>query len=113
MWSLKPVPCERSQGFLEKGLSPGLEQLVYKMNLGHLIMPESLTEEEIDLKSSSDLLNAIRRQGPGNSQGAWSLLLYKAASPQPGRQATAFPANVPARIQSCLTRVLHCHTGRF
>lgn len=49
---------------MEKGLSPGLEQLVYKMNLGHLILPESLTEEDIDLKSSSDLLNAIQEAGP-------------------------------------------------
>lgn len=49
MWSLKPVPFERSQGFLEIGLISDLAQLMYSMNIGHFIIPKFQIEEKTDL----------------------------------------------------------------
>ena len=63
MWSLKPVPSEKSQDFLEKGLIPGLGQQICKRNLGYHIMPKT-PEEERDCRRSSDLLNATQEAGP-------------------------------------------------
>lgn len=68
MWSLKAVPFEGSQGFLEKGLLPGPRQQTCKMNLRYLIIPETLREEEIDLERSNSVPH--RREDPRKSQSA-------------------------------------------
>lgn len=53
---------------MEKGLIPGLEQQICKMNLTYLIIPETLTEEETDLERPKSMPH--RRQDPGDNKGA-------------------------------------------